>query len=298
MINSDQFDDRKLGRLGTLIENRVQADGPAPEADELWNWMQGDCDPGRADQIRSHLASNEELYELWQALRSEREAIPATAQYQQLEQAKPEISNPGTTSGSDAPDQAPDGFFSWLTSWPAGAFAYAALGIMILLVMLPQSGPPLSQHALWQHWHVPKTSADNIPDELSRIELQPFLVGIRSALQAIGEKPVDFENRVLPEDFPVCPDTESGCLHRQEQLFELGELTTVTVHKCVTGEAVAKPTALPELGDMLVTRPALSRLNTPMLDWIAAENTQREKICAAASTVLNRGLAAMEPATP
>ena len=298
MNESDRFNDKDLGNLGALLSRQVSGIGPVPEADELWNWMHGECEPGRADEIRSHLAADEDLYDLWQALRGESAAQPSTFQNESLDNV--DAGTGGSTLSGAVPDRknTTDSFFSWFSRWPAGAIAYGALAVMLMIVVLPHTGSPVAQHPLWQHWRLPKTVPDELTSNQFRFELQPFLVGVREALLDIDARPVGPENRQLPMVSPACPDAEIACLQRQEQLFRLGNITTATVYQCVTGGVVSVPEPLLEIASVVSSRPILAPFDSPLSDWIAADDQMREQICSASSTLLNRALGAMKPLLP
>lgn len=249
------------------MSNRISGCGASPDADELWRWMHGECNPVRAKEIRTHLAADEELYELWQSFRREIAIQHSGNSTFKEERATAASAMRSIQDNPDNRNTSSSAFFSWLSGWPAGAVAYAAVATLLFTVLLPHlphSVPAPEQYVLWQQWRVSKSTPVKLSDQSYRSGVQPFLVGVRTALIAIGAEAVDPENRPLPAEYLACTVSDAECLQRQVRLLSLGELSVGTVFRCVTGNAaVDVPETLFDVQASVMSSQTLSPFHAP-----------------------------------
>ena len=118
--------DKQIGLLALALDNPPPPDGLAPDLNELLAWQQGKIPQPRADEIKSHIARDPEIYALW---RQAREA-----------------------QGVGQPAQTGLSRFKW-PQWPRlpkgfaiGAYPLAIAAALLLVIGIPRIGhqPTLS----------------------------------------------------------------------------------------------------------------------------------------------------------
>lgn len=286
MNEPQEYSDAEVARLGLLLDEDRATVGLCPELDELWNWMHGDCEPEREAEILSHLAADEDLYELWRSLRVElANLVTADGQVTSIDGMKEDQVATTVASSKINP---------WLRDWSNGAFAYAAM-LALVVVNLGVFRSQVDQDTpVWENWRVPKAVAQGKLSEETEIELQPVLVGIHAALESLEHDPVGPDGRTLPDALRQCKSSYRQCQTRRQHMFTLGKLATLTLNRCQNNLTVAVPLELDSIERTLDRSDVLGIMRAPVARWNSADHGDTSTICAAASLVLDRALTSLE----
>lgn len=237
--------DKQIGLLALALDNPPPPDGVAPDLNELVAWQQGRVPQPRADEIKSHVARDPEIYALWRQAREAQAVVPPFQTWLNRFKLPQWIGRP--------------------ERFATGAYPLAIAAALLLVIVLPQLGhsPTLSSQidegyqtltplnvssAQWLsgldvHEKSLEMPTSNSPN-LSELKL-PINAGIRQGLQDLtATHKLDGSWLAALRFYPPlqarCPEGKN-CDARFAVLKEFGRWVTLNRLQCLDSTVTTQP---------------------------------------------------------
>lgn len=288
--------DNRLAKLALLLDTPEKAEGRVPDTDELWDWMHG-CveDPVRAAQIRSHVARDPDVFELWHEMRLSENSVEhlITSASSSAKSTGVALVEPNKAVSSKVSPLDLTGWFSRLGALMPpmryGGVALAAILGGVVAINLTNTQPV----DVWSDWQTPKSTGQEqaVPDQL---EIQSVLAGVAGQMNELSMPVLGPNGETLPRAIPECTDaTESqACGPRRQALYDLGSLALQARVACLTSLDMPDDlvSELSRISELIATDAQAGRFAEPVGQWRAA--TEQVSQCAAVNVILSRALLA------
>lgn len=283
---NDDAIDRRLAALGLALQPEAETLGPRPDEDELWDFIHGAVSDQRREEILSHLADDQRVFDEWYSLRQ------AIKEYGEPEEEL-SVVDEGLARVSDKLSLTAT-LKSWLsghigpvpTPLAAAAAAVACVSLVLVLSLRPSDTPA----DFWLDWSAPISTQATTTQE-QQDAAQSLLVGVKNQLLVENYSAVGPSGEVLPDELPACGSDDTDCVSRQDALVQLGELAVGQIHQCQTEQGASE-----NQGDDIasVAAPVLAQGQPDSLlslinAWITAQDSDPGSACDASAEIISWG---------
>jgi len=220
----------KPAAILALMADKGNASGDKPDLAEIQLWRSGQVDELRAAEIKSHIAADPDVYELWQSL------VAADQSLSEDHAGDTETMQPGgSMSLWGRVGQAWKNLQSSGSNWPA--YSLVAAMALALVIIFPRGDNFPALEELWYDWPYASIGTGTTRSAGLAYALKESLqAGLRSGLtKRVGDReawlPVI---NALPEMPPTCTadSNPESCDTRQELVKELGSLAAENYLVC------------------------------------------------------------------
>ncbi len=277
---------RRTATAAILLDNNNPALGARPSIEELWDWIHDELPETRAAEIKTHIASDGDIYEQWRQLRMaiDEEADEKAAQSVPASHDKPRASVTDYIEAIRSKFRQP--FFPAQTAIITATLAVVGIGIALLPT-------PHTTDNLWANWQQPKSTTPTDITEDTRSAYRVILHGMGEALAKRSLPATGPQGKPLPRDTTVC-QAGNECYALIPQLKELGGLLISAQAACVSGDQLpaSLASALDRLQSDLSVSQVVAPLQFPLNKW--QKTTDQNAQCAAVENVIARTLPALD----